>query len=72
VLFIIISWSLYRQIRNQPDLQQRWAQIGSGWKTWKFWLVILLMFVNWGIESRKWQILIRHVQQFSFLNQPQI
>lgn len=24
------------------------------------------MFVNWGIESKKWQLLINHVQQFSF------
>ena len=24
------------------------------------------MFVNWGVETRKWQILISHVQQFSF------
>ena len=25
------------------------------------------MFFNWGIEARKWQVLIQHVQQFSFL-----
>ena len=24
------------------------------------------MFVNWGIEARKWQLLIKHIQQFSF------
>lgn len=67
LLFLVLSWSLYRQISNQPDLQQRWAQIINGWNNWKFWLVIFLMFVNWGIESRKWQILISHVQRFSFL-----
>ena len=33
---------------------------------WKFWLVIFLMFVNWGIEAIKWQLLIKHIQQFSF------
>ncbi len=66
-LFLILSWSLYRQISNQPDLPQRWAQIGSGWRNPKFWLVVLLMFVNWGIESRKWQILVSHVQRFSFM-----
>jgi len=26
------------------------------------------MPVNWGIESKKWQVLVHHVQQFSFLN----
>ncbi len=25
------------------------------------------MFVNWGIESKKWQILINHIQRFSFI-----
>ncbi|MEO6732521.1 MAG: lysylphosphatidylglycerol synthase transmembrane domain-containing protein [Ferruginibacter sp.] len=66
VLFLVLSWSLYRQINNQPDLTERLAQISSGWKSWKFYLVTILMIVNWGIESRKWQLLIHHVQQFSF------
>jgi hypothetical protein len=66
LLFVILSWSLYRQISNQPDLLQRWQQIAGGWKKPVFWLVIILMFVNWGIESKKWQLLIRHVQNFSF------
>lgn len=25
------------------------------------------MLLNWGIEARKWQVLVQHVQQFSFL-----
>lgn len=66
VFFIILSWSLYSQIEKQPDLNQRWIQIVNGWDNRKFWLVIFLMFVNWGIESRKWQLLINHVQHFSF------
>ena len=66
VLFLVLTWSLYRQIINQPDLSQRWEQIRIGWNNWKFWLVIALMFVNWGIESKKWQLLINHVQHFSF------
>jgi Lysylphosphatidylglycerol synthase TM region len=66
VFFLILTWSLYNQIRNQPDLSQRWTQIAGGWKSWKFWLVLFLMLVNWGIESLKWQLLINHVQRFSF------
>lgn len=45
----------------------RWNQIVNGWNNRKFWMVIFLMFVNWGIESKKWQILINHVQHFSFI-----
>jgi hypothetical protein len=66
VLFLVLTWSLYRQIINQPDLSQRWEQISLGWNNWKFWFVIILMFVNWGIESKKWQLLVIHVQHFTF------
>jgi hypothetical protein len=67
-LFILLSWSLYNQVKNQPDLPHRWQQISNSWQQPKFWLVLLLMPVNWGIESRKWQVLVQHVQQFSFLS----
>ena len=64
----MLSWSLYTQVKHQPDLPQRWLQIRNSWQQPKFWLVLLLMPVNWGIESKKWQVLVHHVQQFSFLN----
>jgi uncharacterized membrane protein YbhN (UPF0104 family) len=33
----------------------------------KFVMVLFLMFVNWGIEARKWQVLVRSVEKISFL-----
>ncbi len=66
VLFVIISYSLYRQVSQQPDLPQRWQQIKASWQSWQFILVILLLFVNWGIEAAKWKLLVSHVQQISF------
>ena len=65
VLFVILTWSLYRQIVRQPDLEIRWAHIRNSWQQPLFWLVILLMFLNWGIEARKWQLLIRPLQRIS-------
>ena len=38
-----------------------------GNSAWKFWLVILFVFVNWGLEARKWQLLMKAVQPLSFL-----
>jgi len=67
LIFIVLSWSLYIQIKTQPDLLQRWEQIKGSWQHWKFWMVIALMLLNWGIEARKWQVLVQHVQHFSFL-----
>ncbi len=66
VVFIVLSWSLYRQIASQPDLAGRWHQIKVSWQHPVFWLVVVLMIVNWGIESRKWQLLVRHLQPFTF------
>ena len=67
ILFLVLSWSLYTQILHQPDLSVRWEQITNSWHHWKFWLVVILMGANWGIETRKWQLLVHHVQPFSFL-----
>lgn len=67
VIFIVLSWSLYVQIKNQPDLPQRWEQIKGSWLQWKFWLVVVLMILNWGIEARKWQVLVQHIQHFSIV-----
>ena len=67
VLFLIISFSLYRQVVQQPDLAQRWEQIKTSWQSGQFLLVLLLMFLNWGIEAAKWKLLLQHMQPVSFL-----
>ena len=38
----------------------------SGSEAWKLVAIILLMFVNWGLETRKWQVLLRHLHKISF------
>ena len=37
-----------------------------GQEAWKFWLVILLAFLNWSFETRKWQILVKRLQPMYF------
>ena len=67
VLLVVLCFSLYRQLIRQTDLELRWQQIKTSWLSWKFFFVIFLMLVNWGIEARKWQLLVGHVQQFTFI-----
>lgn len=67
LLFILLSWSLYKQIIHQPDLPQRWAAIRHSWQSPLFWMVIFLMLLNWGLEARKWQLLISPLEKFSLL-----
>src|SRR5687767_3632581 len=70
VLFIWLSWSIYRQISRQPDLESAWRAIKESFSTplvWNLVLVVLLMIVNWSIEAIKWKIAVKPVQQVSFL-----
>jgi len=51
-------------------LPQAWIKIKqsfSGLQNWKIWLAILLMPVNWCIETFKWYRLVNKMQPFSFL-----
>lgn len=67
LLFVLLAWSLYRQIIHQPDLEERWQQIKASWRQYQFWVVFLLMFLNWGIEARKWQLLLTHLEKFTLI-----
>jgi hypothetical protein len=69
VIFLWLSWSIYRQVQHQADVQQSWAFIKAaftGAQAWKLFIVVILMLANWGIEARKWQLLITHIQPVSF------
>ena len=64
-----LFYSLYKQIREQPNLHESISLIKKapfGTEGWKFWLVLGLVFVNWGIEAKKWQALVRLMQPISF------
>ena len=65
-----LFYSLYQQINSQPNLDQSLHLIKEapfGQNAWKFWSVILMVFINWGVEARKWQILIQPVQKMNFI-----
>src|ERR1044071_1101258 len=70
LLFIWLSYSIYRQIIKQPDLEESWVQIRHSFESplvWNLVLVILLMILNWAIEAFKWKLTIEKVQEISFL-----
>lgn len=57
---------MYSQIKGQHDLLGKAAVIGQAWKHPVLWLVFLLMIVNWGLESLKWQSLLSHLEEVSY------
>ena len=70
LLFIWLSWSIYRQIMNQPDLGNAWNSIKrsfTGPAAWNLVCAFLLVVVNWSIEATKWKLSISGVQSVSFL-----
>jgi Lysylphosphatidylglycerol synthase TM region len=70
IIFIWFSVSIYKQIAHQKDLVQTWQNIKSSFSTTQYiqcFVVFLLMFINWGLETKKWQILIKDLEQVSFL-----
>ena len=69
VLFIWLSISIYHQIKNQPDLGASLAGFQNTLndsESWKLWMTVLLMAVNWGVEARKFQVLLQPVERISW------
>lgn len=69
VLFAGLAFSIFQQIRHQPHLSQSWAEIKASFISAKAFLLaaaVALIFVNWGLETRKWQLLVRSVWPVTF------
>ena len=69
ILFLWLSYSIYRQVQRQPDLGTSWQQIRASFGTpmvINLFAVFLLMIVNWGIEAFKWKISVQQVQHVKY------
>ncbi|HEX2846638.1 MAG TPA: lysylphosphatidylglycerol synthase domain-containing protein [Chitinophagaceae bacterium] len=70
LLFIWLSYSIFKQIRQQPGLEQSWQHIRDSFDSSRIWLllaVMLLMLVNWSIETVKWKLAVQRVQRVDFI-----
>jgi hypothetical protein len=70
LLAVWLFYSLYQQVKAQPDIDSSIASIKGlpyGADAWKFWMVIAFVFINWGLEARKWQVLMKVLQPVSFI-----
>jgi uncharacterized membrane protein YbhN (UPF0104 family) len=70
LLFVWLSYSIYQQIKNQSHLNEallNLRQSVSGNQSWKLYAVLLLVLANWGVEARKWQLLMRPLEKISLL-----
>jgi hypothetical protein len=70
LVFCLLAYSIYLQIQRQPNWEQSIQEIKSAFDSraaWKLAAVFGLMMVNWGIEARKWQVVITRLQPISWL-----
>jgi Lysylphosphatidylglycerol synthase TM region len=69
LLFLWLSYSIYNQVKHQPDLKTSWIKIRQSLQSAEIWdlvIVVFLMIINWSIEALKWKISIQNVQPMSF------
>lgn len=70
LVFCLLAWSIYRQLNRQPNWEESLRQILIAFEEaqiGKFVLVCCLMLVNWSLEARKWQLVIRKLQPISMV-----
>jgi len=70
LLFCLLLYSIYRQIQRQPNWEQSFNQIRQafdGAAMWKLAAVLGLMVINWGLEAKKWQLVINRLQPISWI-----
>jgi hypothetical protein len=64
LLFVFITYSIYRQVKSQPEFADHWQAIkegATGPALWWLGAAMMLMPANWGIEALKWQKLLNHI-----------
>lgn len=64
-----LFYSLYKEMKAQPNLGYSITQIKNSLfndNIWKLIFVVLMVFINWGIEARKWQLLVKMIQPLTF------
>ncbi|RAJ85964.1 lysylphosphatidylglycerol synthase-like protein [Chitinophaga dinghuensis] len=70
ILFVWLGYSIYTQVTHRDNLDESFRQMREslhqkGWTG--IFLVVVLMFFNWGFEARKWQMLVRPLEKISFI-----
>lgn len=69
VLFIILAVSIYYKVRNQASLQEAKDLLKSAVSSDNIPIILLLVTlvaVNWGIEARKWHVLVKRIQPVNY------
>lgn len=70
VLFAWLSFSIYKQIQQQPNLESSWQTLKQSMGSSLWWILPLVMLgtvLNWSIESWKWMLVVKRIQPVRFI-----
>lgn len=70
LLFCLLAYSIYQQILRQPNWKESLQRILHSFNQTsglQLVFVIALLFANWGIEARKWQLVIGTIQPIRWI-----
>ncbi|WP_191967885.1 lysylphosphatidylglycerol synthase domain-containing protein [Rhizosphaericola mali] len=67
LLFVVLTYFIVKNIKETQNITAAWVEIKAAFYShaWLLSILLLLMCVNWGLEAKKWQLLIRPVQKVS-------
>jgi len=71
LVFLLLSWFICLQVTHQPNWRTSLDHICkavTGPLSWRLWLAVAFMPVNWGIEARKWQLALRPIGGIAYSN----
>ncbi len=68
LIFIILFKTLQQKQESIDSLIREFRGIFFQENSYKLIFVILLIFLNWGFEAKKWQILARKIENITFVN----
>jgi len=69
LLLAVLLFLIYRQVTLKGSFDREWSEFKIHWQDgnrFLIWLVVLLAPVNWIMEARKWQLLLRKIEPLPF------
>ena len=69
LIMLFLFYTVARQLQKQPhwrDTLYQMLEAALGKQKWKLFSMFGLMGVNWALETRKWQIALKPIQQIGF------
>ncbi len=70
LIMLFLFYTVGRQLQKQPHWREslhRMLEAATGKQQWKLYCMFGLMWVNWALETRKWQVALRPVQTIGFV-----